>query len=698
MANFTGTSGSEEFAGDEFSNNLFSDLAPLLTLFGEQVTKQFLSMRARESQSDAEQELLSSTSNDVCELWSGHEVVRVMGQPAGMKTLIISDKKVYDIKSALGRGVLERINIDNEDLDSLADAAPNLTLNIRNATAPAWELWTWAAVGTILQLIAVVIPGIATYVWQWPKAGVKVQDYGYPCFVIGTTFVVLGTMICGHVIEGITTEHKFTKGSLQDYRYFGLHESSLRNDMQIVRLQRACTVSDQHFSSYAIFNEKGNHVIRTSRLNDAAGYRRGLSFDPKAYIILDGHEIAWLTLHILSKPLDGHRDSLDAVHQTAKVTPPRGTAIELIPIPNLRESSTSATPTAQREFELQDRAFWDIQFPEALKSDLEIIWEPIMGFNSYLEQGREMLNFTDKVTASEAARVVGILEEDLYMFQQFFSPLLFDAPIDVKLTDQPTLNEDDTLNLYKQIAAVTPADNAVINAARSLTSVVERVMNILCDNKNIIWKGEGVPIAQVNADKEDSDAAEASAEVSDVSWGFTIATRLPSDKQAQTKKLYFRMAAVYENNVTLGPNAGPIRWQLHDRDSVVGVLSLWLSSIQPGTPDQDMSGRDGGNLFITTRDDSSLEIQFAQELFSLFVLAMAGNISKVRGHTVYDELRHMSAREMSRPAICSENSVFSAIATEVVNGGLAHDTMEAYSLIIPAFYKLNILPEPGESS
>ncbi|KAJ4329032.1 hypothetical protein N0V84_000382 [Fusarium piperis] len=35
---------SDEFEGDDFSNNLFSDLAPLLTLFGEQVTKQFLSM------------------------------------------------------------------------------------------------------------------------------------------------------------------------------------------------------------------------------------------------------------------------------------------------------------------------------------------------------------------------------------------------------------------------------------------------------------------------------------------------------------------------------------------------------------------------------------------------------------------------------------------------------------------------------
>jgi len=28
--------------GDDFSNNLFSDLAPLLTLFGEQVAKQYV--------------------------------------------------------------------------------------------------------------------------------------------------------------------------------------------------------------------------------------------------------------------------------------------------------------------------------------------------------------------------------------------------------------------------------------------------------------------------------------------------------------------------------------------------------------------------------------------------------------------------------------------------------------------------------
>ena len=44
MAQATEPNGSSDFPGDEFANNLFSDLAPLLTLFGEQVTKQFLSM------------------------------------------------------------------------------------------------------------------------------------------------------------------------------------------------------------------------------------------------------------------------------------------------------------------------------------------------------------------------------------------------------------------------------------------------------------------------------------------------------------------------------------------------------------------------------------------------------------------------------------------------------------------------------
>ena len=106
-------------AGDEFSNNLFSDLAPLLALFGEQFTKQFMSQsmnweesvifamaplgiitaitsairaggptwmkaiigRAREGKGFIEMELMSSTSHDVSEVWDGDAVVRVLGSP-----------------------------------------------------------------------------------------------------------------------------------------------------------------------------------------------------------------------------------------------------------------------------------------------------------------------------------------------------------------------------------------------------------------------------------------------------------------------------------------------------------------------------------------------------------------------------------------------------------------------------------------
>jgi hypothetical protein len=104
---------------DDFSNNLATDLAPLITLFGESVTKQWLSEstdvldliifallplgiltavvsairvcgnqslkafigRAQEADGVAEAELCSSTGLSVCELWSKGGISRVFGRP-----------------------------------------------------------------------------------------------------------------------------------------------------------------------------------------------------------------------------------------------------------------------------------------------------------------------------------------------------------------------------------------------------------------------------------------------------------------------------------------------------------------------------------------------------------------------------------------------------------------------------------------
>lgn len=137
--------------GDDFSNNLFSDLAPILTLFGEQVAKQFMSQsmgwadniifamaplgiitaivgairvggpawlraiigRARENRAAAEVELMSSTSPDVCELWNGQNIVRMMGSPPILQIICFHDpvpasnERFFTLEEANRKGLIK---------------------------------------------------------------------------------------------------------------------------------------------------------------------------------------------------------------------------------------------------------------------------------------------------------------------------------------------------------------------------------------------------------------------------------------------------------------------------------------------------------------------------------------------------------------------------------------------------------------
>ncbi|RMJ08402.1 hypothetical protein CDV36_011994 [Fusarium kuroshium] len=145
-------------SGEDFSNNLVSDLAPLLALFGERVTMQFMSQsmgwadniilsmaplgiitiivsairvggpswlkalvgRARENIAVAEADLMSSTSNEVCELWNGHHVVRCMGSapiseficlmPTSVHRKNIQDVRVISLDEALDKGYIKKIS------------------------------------------------------------------------------------------------------------------------------------------------------------------------------------------------------------------------------------------------------------------------------------------------------------------------------------------------------------------------------------------------------------------------------------------------------------------------------------------------------------------------------------------------------------------------------------------------------------
>lgn len=140
-------------------SNLFSDLGPLIALFGEQVSKQFLAQslgradsflyamvplgiitgivsairmkgpswlravigRSSESKTIAALELTSATSTDICELWDGQSVVRVQGSP---EFITIVFKKEID------PAIIEQTSPENSDLHPgedarLLDSAPN---------------------------------------------------------------------------------------------------------------------------------------------------------------------------------------------------------------------------------------------------------------------------------------------------------------------------------------------------------------------------------------------------------------------------------------------------------------------------------------------------------------------------------------------------------------------------------------------
>lgn len=129
---------------------------------------------------------------------------------AGLRVPDIATACRENLLRSPGLGTRDRDSISGTMLDELSEAAPNLALNIKNATAKPFELWVCATLGAAPQAVAVVFPGLATYHCKLDKAGTPVPAYGYPCFLIGALLVITGVALCGHVMEGVTTEHRFS--------------------------------------------------------------------------------------------------------------------------------------------------------------------------------------------------------------------------------------------------------------------------------------------------------------------------------------------------------------------------------------------------------------------------------------------------------------------------------------------------------
>ncbi|KAL7941496.1 ankyrin repeat-containing domain protein [Trichoderma barbatum] len=236
--------------GDDFSNNLFTDLGPLLALFGERVTMQFLS----QAMGISDCIILSTAPLGIITVIVS--AIRV-GGPSWLKALIGRATEnlaaaELELMSSTSNEVYEVIIIKNTK-----HAAPNISHN-RGKNTGRGELRLAACFGILLQTGVVIYCGFITQyskiTSKFQKDGSPVGGYAFPLTIIGTVILNIGMFICAFVVESSTKEETF--------------QPTENWKARLVWLQQKKTVGDQEFKSFALYTgEDQPNIITSSRKN-----------------------------------------------------------------------------------------------------------------------------------------------------------------------------------------------------------------------------------------------------------------------------------------------------------------------------------------------------------------------------------------------------------------------------------------------
>ncbi|KAI8686760.1 hypothetical protein NCS56_00337100 [Fusarium sp. Ph1] len=258
----------------DFSNDLATDLAPLLTLFGDAITKQYLSEstsfldylifamgpigiltamvstirvcghssfrafigRSQEGEAIVEAELCTSTSRDVCELFNRGGIARVLGRPNVLELVYTpripwpscDHEQVHGGRSLnLSRMFFERASrsdssIGWERTTGVKDKAPaeeivpnpNLSLNVGIVKRPRWVCVAIAVTGIVLQAGVLVLAGVGVWVFGWNLNGGRTsvtKHYAPVMFIARTILMCLGLWSCAYLIGQTTEEVRFQR-------------------------------------------------------------------------------------------------------------------------------------------------------------------------------------------------------------------------------------------------------------------------------------------------------------------------------------------------------------------------------------------------------------------------------------------------------------------------------------------------------
>ncbi|KAK0703684.1 hypothetical protein B0T26DRAFT_793670 [Lasiosphaeria miniovina] len=223
---------------------------------------------------------MTSSSNEVCELWNGQGLVRALGEAPIREFICLTPRaepdlelppKMKELREAQDDGYLEECDLReytqpgkkanatksplfhrmtasppdfNDDYSTSSDAsrrciiirntdsaAPNLSLNIRNR-AGIGEHIAIVVAAALIQLGVVFYAGFATYypTMGYPKDGLAVAGYAFPCVVTGIFMLVVGMFTSAHVVDSGTVEKAYkVKINDQSFGSFALYPPEPRS-------------------------------------------------------------------------------------------------------------------------------------------------------------------------------------------------------------------------------------------------------------------------------------------------------------------------------------------------------------------------------------------------------------------------------------------------------------------------------------
>jgi hypothetical protein len=250
--------------------------------------------------------------------------------------------------------------------------------------------------------------------------------------------------------------------------------------------------------------------------------RRGLAADPIFYPLLDGHELAWLTLYMIST-----------------------NALRIMMGSQSREAD-----------------------PEQRMLEGIVRLEPLTGYFGVHDVRTSIDTITLMHRCTDTVRSILNIEDS--RLARAFQPLL----------DQRALDSDDTIScntcfvhICRDLQRLTPISSAADDTAASLALAIERIMSLVVKSDNILWDNEQGPFIPQGNELPQVDRFSFNAHM-------VRGKYLPGDT-ATLENLPLSVEMVNsDTNTILGNKARHDTTWKTDRGVLSSIITLWLFSLE----------------------------------------------------------------------------------------------------------------------